>query len=182
VSQAPLVRIHYKRPPDRLEIFEQRLVHDGPDVKVTLAPAVARAAPIRIAGRTVLEDRSPVVWFTFPGRWHDIGRFHLADGTFTGLYANVITPVELRDGHRWDTTDLFLDLWVDERGGTVLDEDELQDALERGWVDQATAVRARQEIAQIRAEAEMGAWPPEMVREWTLDRARAALGGAEGDH
>ena len=72
MSRTPLVRIHYRRPPDRLEIFEQHLVHDGPDVKVTLAPAVARAQPIRIDGRVVLEDGSPVVWFTFPGRWHDI--------------------------------------------------------------------------------------------------------------
>jgi predicted RNA-binding protein associated with RNAse of E/G family len=181
VSGTPLVRIHYRRPPDRLEIFEQHLVHDGPDVKVTLAPAVARGAPIRIDGRVVLEDGSPVVWFTFPGRWHDVGRFHLSDGTFTGLYANVVTPVELRDGTRWDTTDLFLDLWVDEWGALVLDEAELEDALERGWVDDATAARAQEEIERLRAEAEMGVWPPEVVREWTLERAMQALGGRDGE-
>jgi predicted RNA-binding protein associated with RNAse of E/G family len=180
VSQAPLVRIHYRRPPDRIEIFEQHLVHDGPDVKVTLAPAVARAAPIRIAGRTVLEDRSPVVWFTFPGRWHDIGRFHLGDGTFTGLYANVITPVELKGGHRWDTTDLFLDLWVDERGATVLDRDELDDAVARGWVDEATAARAISEVERMRADAEAVRWPPAVVREWTLERARSSCSSGPG--
>jgi predicted RNA-binding protein associated with RNAse of E/G family len=175
VSRTPVVRIHYRRPPDRLEIFEQLLVHDEPDVKVTLAPAVVRGSPIRIAGRTVLEDRSPVVWFTFPGRWHDIGRFHLADGTFTGLYANVVTPVELGDGERWDTTDLFLDLWVDEHGATVLDRDELDDAVTRGWIDEATATRALAEVAQLRADAEAARWPPPVVREWTLDRARRAV-------
>jgi predicted RNA-binding protein associated with RNAse of E/G family len=175
VSGTPLVRIHYRRPPDRLEIFEQHLVHDGPEVKVTLAPAVARTQPIRIDGRVVLEDGSPVVWFTFPGRWHDIGRFHQADGTFTGLYANVITPVELRDRRRWDTTDLFLDLWVDERGATVLDRDELDDALARGWVDGATAARARAEVERLRADAEAARWPPPVVREWTLERARSAM-------
>lgn len=177
----PLVRIHYRRPPDRLEVFEQRLVHDAPDVKVTLAPAVARTRPIRIRDRVVLEDRSPVVWFTFPGLWHDVGRFHTADGGFTGLYANVVTPVAIEapaDGdHRWDTTDLFLDLWVDERGALVLDEDELEEALARGWMDEATAARARAEIGRLRTDAESGAWPPPVVREWTLERARAALRG-----
>ena len=180
MSRTPLVRIHYRRPPDRLEIFEQHLVHERPEVKVTLAPAVARGAPIRIAGRTVLEDRSPVVWFTFPGAWHDIGRFHLADGTFTGLYANVVTPVELGDGERWDTTDLFLDLWVDERGPTVLDRDELDEAVTRGWIDVATAARALAEVEQLRADAEAARWPPAVVREWTLERARGALLPAAG--
>jgi predicted RNA-binding protein associated with RNAse of E/G family len=179
----PLVRIHYRRPPDRLEIFEQRLVHDGPDVKVTLAPAVARTSPIRIRERVVLEDRSPVVWFTFPGLWHDVGRFHTADGAFTGLYANVVTPVAIEapaeGDHRWDTTDLFLDLWVDERGALVLDEDELADAEARGWVDPPTAARARAEVERLRAGAESGVWPRAAVRVWTLERARAALDGGE---
>ncbi len=176
MSLAPLVRIHYRRPPDRLEIFEQYLVHDAPEVKVTLAPAVARARPIEIAGRVVLEDRSPVVWFTFPGRWHDIGRFHSADGTFTGLYANVVTPVAIGADHRWDTTDLFLDLWMDQAGPVVLDEDELDEARARGWVDPLTAERARAEVVGMRADAAAGRWPPAVVAEWTLERARAALG------
>jgi predicted RNA-binding protein associated with RNAse of E/G family len=45
------------------------------------------------------------------------------------LYANTLTPVEMRPGHVWEATDLFLDVWLDERGGVVLDEDELEDAL-----------------------------------------------------
>ena len=176
MSPVPLVRIRYRRPPDRLEIFEQHLVHDAPDVKVTLAPAVARTRPIEIGGRVVLEDRSPVVWFTFPGRWHDIGRFHTADGAFTGLYANVVTPVELGAGHRWDTTDLFLDLWVSDDRTIVLDEDELDEARIRGWVDKITAERALTEVERMRADAEAGRWPPAVVGEWTLERARAMLG------
>jgi predicted RNA-binding protein associated with RNAse of E/G family len=137
--------------------------------------AVSRERSISIAGRVVLEDGSPVVWFTFPGAWHDIGRFHTADGAFTGLYANVIMPVAMDGPYVWDTVDLFLDLWVDERGATVLDEDELADAVVRGWVDEATAARARTEIERMRAGAEAGRWPPAVVRDWTLERARTAL-------
>jgi len=124
------VRIHYRRPPNRLQIFEQRLVHDGDDVKVTLAEAVAYEPPLRIGGEVVLERGSDVVWFTFPGAWHDIGRFHLADGTFTGLYANVLTPPSLT-GTEWDTTDLFLDVWIARDGSVLLlDEDELDEAMD----------------------------------------------------
>lgn len=169
------MRIHYLRPPDRLEIFEQPLVHDGPDGKVTLKPAVELAAPMRVDGRVVSENGSAIVWFTFPGLWHDIGRFHRADGTFTGLYANVLTPVEMRRDGDWHTTDLFLDVWLDDRGARVLDEDELEDALARGWLDRDTAERARREAEAIVRAARTGSWPPALVSEWTLERARRAI-------
>ena len=171
MSRPPLIEIRYRHPPARLDVFRQHLVHDGADGKVTLHRSLERAEPAVIGGRTILENGSPVVWFTFPGAWHDIARFHLADGSFTGIYANILTPVQGCEGHVWDTTDLFLDLWLDDRGPRVLDEDEMEDALTRGWIDAATADRARAEVTRLRAGADAGIWPPAVVREWTLERA-----------
>lgn len=172
----PLVRIHYRRPPNRLQVFEQRLVHDTPEVKVTLAESMPYEPPMRIEGEVVLELGSDVVWFTFPGVWHDIGRFHRADGTFTGLYVNILTPPVL-EGSEWDTTDLFLDVWLGRDGvPLLLDEDELDEAVGREWVDAATAARAREEAERIVAAARAGEWPPPVVGEWTLERCRAELG------
>src|SRR5687768_16840680 len=82
------VQIHYRRPPDRITVFDQACVYDGGDVIVTLAMRSAISRAMVIGGRVALEPDAPVVWFTFPGLRHDIGRFHTADGTFTGLYAN----------------------------------------------------------------------------------------------
>ena len=172
MSPPPLVRIRYRRPPDRLELYEQFLVHDTSDLKVTFAPSVVRPAPLRIDGRTVLENGSPVVWFTFPGAWHDIGRFHTTDGVFTGFYANILTPVVLGPGHVWDTTDLFLDLWTDGGGVRVLDKNDFDEAIAREWIDETTARRARTEIERLRSAAQSGSWPPPAVHEWTLERAR----------
>ena len=174
---APLVELHYRRPPDRLHVHLQPLVHDAPDVKVTLMPAVELRQPMTVNGRVVSENGSAIVWFSFPGRWHDIGRFHLADGTFTGLYANTLTPVDFRPGHVWDATDLFLDVWLDERGAVVLDEDELDEALAEGWLDERTAARARREVDDILLRVAEGRWPPAVVAEWTLERARRAYDG-----
>jgi uncharacterized protein len=171
VTRPPLVHIHYRRPPDRLEIFRQHLVHDGDDAKVTLLEAVERETPAVLEGRTILEHGSPVVWFTFPGAWHDIARFHRADGTFTGIYANILTPVLLGEDHVWETTDLYLDLWLDDEGLRVLDEDELAEALEQGLIELPMAVAARAEVVRLLAEAAAGRWPPAVVREWTLERA-----------
>lgn len=171
----PIVRIKYRRPPGRLQIFEQRLVYDGPDVKVTLAESMSLEAPMRIGGDVVLERGSDIVWFTFPGAWHDIGRFHRTDGTFTGIYANILTPPAL-DGLDWDTTDLFLDVWVTPDGAvSLLDEDELDEALGREWIEAATAARARAEGERLVEEARAGEWPPPVVGAWTLERCRTEV-------
>ncbi len=168
-----LVHIHYHRPPDREQIYTQVLIFDEEDVKVTYAHDLKFESPIRIAGAIVLETGSEVIWFTFPGAWHDIGIFHRADGSVTGTYANILTPCVFEEGGIWRTTDLFLDLWIDPAGHLLeLDEDELKEAEQKGWVDPDTARRAREEVRTLSARAAAGLWPPEIVGQWTLARAR----------
>lgn len=173
MTERPRVRIHYRRPPDREQIFDQIVVLERDDVIVTLSETMEFDPPMRIESDIVLETGSSVVWFTYPGAWHDVGRFHLADGTFTGFYANVLTPPEI-DGRVWHTTDLYLDVWVSADGtARLLDEDEFEEAVARGQLDEDTARRAREEADRLLAEARDGSWPPVVVREWTLDRASA---------
>jgi predicted RNA-binding protein associated with RNAse of E/G family len=170
------VAITYARLPDREEVFRQRLVEDAGEYVVTYLPEAAIRAPLEVGGRTVLEPGAPVVWFTYPGRWYDIGRFHLRDGTFTGFYANVLTPVEM-DGLSWRTTDLCLDLWVGVDGRIeVLDEREFAEAVDAGWIDTPTATTARETVETLGLLADQGSWPPDHAREWTLEGVRAMLG------
>jgi len=137
--------------------------------------------PLRVGGSVVLEDGSPVLWFTFPGRWHDIGLFHTADGVFTGTYANILTPVRFLGADTWETTDLFLDVWMDVEGRpALLDDDEFETALREGSLDAATARRARAEAERILRAIGDGAWPPPPVPGWSLERARAGTGPAPG--
>lgn len=176
---APLVRIRYRRPPDREDVFRQHLLLDRDDVKVTLAVGVELPRPVRAEDSVILEPGSDAVWFTFPGRWHDVGRFHRADGRFTGLYANVLTPPRIRPDHVWETTDLFLDVWIAPgQEPRVLDREQFERAREAGWIDADTAGRARDEVESLIDGWERGAWPPPEVERWTLERARKALAGA----
>lgn len=169
------VAIHYRRLPDRLRIYDQRVVLGREDVVITLSEPLELSEPMVVDDRMLLEDGSLALWFTFPGAWHDIGRFHRADGTFTGLYANVITPPAM-DGPVWHTTDLFLDLWWPDGGSPrILDEDELQEALAEGHIEPGTASRAEAEARRLLALAEDDRWPPPVVEEWTLERSLRAL-------
>jgi uncharacterized protein len=132
---------------------------------------------VEVAGRPVLEAGSPVIWFTFPGRWHDVGRFHRPDGAFTGYYANVLTPVRIR-GDLWETTDLFLDVFLTPTDAIhLLDADELAEAERARWIEPGLVARARTEAESLMRAARAGRWPPAVVREWTLERVRSIAGG-----
>jgi predicted RNA-binding protein associated with RNAse of E/G family len=171
-----IVTIRYRRLPADERLFRQRLVAELPECVVTLLDSAPVSQPVIAGGATVLEPGAPVVWFTYPGLWYDIGRFHLADGTFTGLYANILTPVRM-DGRDWETTDLLLDVWLGIGGeAEILDEEEFGAAVQAGWLDRETAVRARATAASLAAGAAVGSWPPPHVHEWTLEAARSRLG------
>jgi predicted RNA-binding protein associated with RNAse of E/G family len=173
------VRIHYRRLPDREQIFDQRVVLERPDVIVTVTDPMPLDSPMSIGGKPALEAGSRVVWFTFPGCWYDIGRFHLADGSFTGVYGNVLTPPRIL-GSVWYTTDLFLDIWLPPGGAAaLLDEDELEEALARSHIDRVLAQRAREEANRLLEKAASGEWPPEIVREWTLERVLRSVGAEQ---
>ena len=158
-----------------MQVFEQTLVADEGAHIVTLLSAAALPKPVRVDDQVVLEPGSPVVWFTYPGRRYDAGRFHLADGTFTGVYSNLLTPVEM-NGSEWETTDLCLDVWAGADGTVeILDEDEFAEAVQRGWIDSPTAEATRMQAEMLAADARQGTWPPAHIHHWTLERVRNTL-------
>lgn len=170
------VQIHYRRPPAREDIFRQTLVLQVPEVTITFMERTDLPRPVHAGDTVILEPGAPAVWFTFPGLWHDIGRFHLADGTFTGIYTNILTPVHFLDPLTWETTDLFLDHWLDASGRSmILDEDEFRHAISQGWLDSELEKAANAEIERIESSVQAGEWPPRVVEEWTLERVREAL-------
>jgi predicted RNA-binding protein associated with RNAse of E/G family len=173
-AQVTRIRLVYRRPPDRTDVFDQRLLAVDNGCHVTLLEHMELSRPMVRGDTTVLENGAPIIWFTFEGAWHDIGRFHNAAGEFTGYYANAIRPVSIVDANNWECTDLFLDVWLGASSGTpeLLDEDELDNALRNGWIDSADGRRARAEAEQIMAAASIGAWPPRIAREWTISRVR----------
>ena len=143
---------------------------------MTYLPAADVKRNLLVDGRTILEPGAPIIWFTFPSFWHDIGRFHTSSGAFTGWYANILSPVKLLSRTEWETRDLCLDVWLSADGDLqLLDEDEFEEAIARDWISQADAARARQEAEQLLAAAQRGEWPPLIAREWTLERAKQAV-------
>ena len=166
------IEYHYHRPGRGETVFDEVLIIDEPDLKVTLLEAY-EGQEVRTGNEVILEAGAPIVWFVIPGAWHNVGRFHLADGTFTGWYTNLCTPVELGERH-WSCTDLFLDLWqrADDGAPRWLDEDQFRNAVDTGLLDGTLAARVVAERRAITARLERRAWPPEVTREVDLIHAR----------
>jgi predicted RNA-binding protein associated with RNAse of E/G family len=85
-----------------------------------------------------------------------LGLFWSDDWRFLGWYVNLQAPVVIR-GHRFDTTDWALDIWVEPDGGWEWkDEDHFARIVELGIIDDATAAALRAEGERVIAERP---WP-----------------------
>ena len=167
-----IVDIRYGRINAPLSVYRLLVLESRPDAVVTFQPRTPIHEPIVADGMTILEPGSPVIWFTFPGKWHDIGLFHRTNGALTGLYANILTPVAFVDERSWTTTDLCLDVWVPRWGPVALmDGDELDEAERSGRIQRESADRARTEARTLIHAQRAGKWPPPEISEWSLARA-----------
>jgi len=174
---ATRIRIHYHRPDRGTTVFDEHLVLDRPDVKVTLLEQY-QGKDAWAGERLILSAGAPVVWFVYPELCRDVGRFHLADGTFTGWYTNLRAPIRM-DGDDWYCTDLFLDHWLPVAGGsgTWLDEDEFEAGVNAGLVSPEHFDIAQVERAAVSVEVAAGRWPPPLASEIDLAQARRVVGG-----
>ena len=167
----PSINYEYRRPGKPATHFQEWLVLDRPDVKVLLLEEYA-GPDVRVDRVPILASGAPIVWYVFPERWHDIGRFHLADGTLTGWYTNLCLPVQIGPD-RWVGNDLFLDLWQPAEGEPRwLDEDELDQAVRSRLIDPATRRRIQNERTMIDLQLRQDAWPPPVARDIDLTQAR----------
>ena len=175
-----VVDIHYRRIGKPAQVYRQFVLETRPDVVVTFQPRTPIDRPLVVDGLTILEPRSPVIWFSFLDKWHDIGLFHRTNGAVTGLYGNILTPLDFVDGSLWATKDLCLDIWMPRWGPSrLLDEEELDAAETGGLIDPKLAARAKAEAKALMHACRAGSWPPPMIAEWSLARALKVCGGMD---
>jgi predicted RNA-binding protein associated with RNAse of E/G family len=169
-----LIHFEYHRPTVGTSVYNEWLVLDRPDVKVLLQDAYSGPS-VNVQGSRVLDSDASIVWFVFPDAWHDIGRFHLSDGTFTGWYTNLCKPVQF-DGDTWIGHDLFLDLWQFTVGDPVwLDEDEFDEAVKRGIIDKTLRRQVLNQRVLIDMQVNQDAWPPPIAKDIDLAQVRTLL-------
>ena len=156
-----IVTLTYKRPPDRVNHFRQKLLYLDDDVIVT-SQRVKPSSPIIQNGETVLGDNFAAIWFVFTGLWYDVGKVYNLENAWTGYYCDILKPVKRsvdRAGKLdcFEITDLFLDLWINPDGTyQIQDEDEFEEAVQNGAIDAELEAKAREVLTALIAEVEAG--------------------------
>jgi len=169
---APLVEVEVRRG-RRVQRFDQEILAEDEDLKIALQICDGSFVPVHIDGSTTLGPGSMLVWYLFPGEGHEIGAFYDRNNRFQGHYINLIRPPSF-GGSRWVVEDLYLDVWVPAEGrARLLDEDELEAAVEGGEISVAEAEDVRDRAAQLLAAAGSRHWPPAPLRRWPAELAPA---------
>ena len=156
-----IVTLTYKRPPDRVNHFQQELLYLDDDVIVT-SQRVKPSSPIIQNGETVLGDNFAAIWFVFTGLWYDVGKVYNLDNEWTGYYCDILKPVKRSINVAgkldcFEITDLFLDLWINPDGTyQIQDEDEFAEAVQNGAIDAKLETKAREVLTALIAEVEAG--------------------------
>ena len=155
------VTLTYKRPPDRVNHFQQQLLYMDEEVIVT-SQRVRPSAPIVQNGKTVLADNFAAVWFVFTGLWYDVGKVYNLNNEWTGYYCDIMKPVKRRVDAMgkldcFEITDLFLDLWVNPDGTyEIQDEDEFEEAIQGGVIDAELERKAWEVMKTLIVDVESG--------------------------
>ena len=155
------VILTYKRPPDRVNHFQQELLYLDDDVIVT-SQRVKPSSPIVQNGETVLADNFAAVWFVFTGLWYDVGKVYNLNNEWTGYYCDIMKPVKRSINATgkldcFEITDLFLDLWINPDGSyEIQDEDEFEEAIQNGAIDTTLEKTAWNVLNTLIAEVESG--------------------------
>ena len=171
IRKLETVTLTYKRPPDRVNHFQQELLYLDDDVIVT-SQRVKPSSPIVQNGKTVLGDNFAVVWFVFTGLWYDVGKVYNLDNEWTGYYCDIMKPVKRRVNVAgkldcFEITDLFLDLWINPDGTyAIQDEDEFEEAVQNGVISTKLAEKAREVLSALIVEVKTGKFPPQFVQEY----------------
>ena len=151
----PRLHVRFVRLPARVLEKYDDLVYESRKVLVGRSQAVS-AHSIEFDGKVVSQAGFPLTYFELVGKWFTVVKVRNLRGEHTGYYCDINTPPKLLKDGSVEITDLFLDLWVSpDLRYMVLDQDELEEALKKGWISKQLYVRAKRELKKLVALVEM---------------------------
>lgn len=129
-------------------------------------------SPLMAGDEVIVEGSFSGISYNFWDQWFNVISVYDERMEFKGYYSDILTPIQ----KTWTlvtTTDLFLDLFMFPDGRwIVVDEDEFEEALAKGMMDDGIARNARAAIDMISKRAKAGDWPPDIVNKVPSDPVR----------
>jgi predicted RNA-binding protein associated with RNAse of E/G family len=160
------IHLIYKRIPNRVLERDDEVIADLGNIVVAKSKFSGMLAPLFVNGVKVIDNGYKMVYFAFVGKNYDILKVYDEEGNFKGMYIDVLAYTK-RYGDTIEMLDLFLDVFVFPIGEAfLLDEDELEMALNYGLIDRKTFEFAYQVAQDILEKLKRKEFPPEIVWEY----------------
>jgi predicted RNA-binding protein associated with RNAse of E/G family len=161
----PRLHLRYVRLPARIQEMYDDLIYRSKRVIVGKS-RITSPHSVLFDGQLVMNAGFPIVYFELIGKWFNVIKIRDLKGRHTGYYCDISTPPKLLKDGSVEITYLFLDLWVSpDFRHRVLDEDEMEEALKKGWISKQLYERARKELKKLVALVEKKEFPPRLVRQ-----------------
>ncbi len=153
----------WTRLPDDVVQWRHRKLLENSEVSVSAFHETSLDRPITARGEVIVEKEFSGILYFFWDEWFNVIRIYDRDLEFKGYYSDIITPVQ-KTLTMYTATDLYLDLFMFPDGTYVVeDEDEFEEAVRRGLMDEGIIRNAREAIDRLVLMAEAGKYPPEPV-------------------
>jgi len=167
-----IIHLIYRRIPNRVLERDDEVIADLGDVIIARSEFKGMLAPLRVNGVEVIKNGYEMLYFAFIGENYDILKVYDKEGNFRGLYVDVLAYTR-REKDTLEMLDLFLDIFVFPNGEAfLLDEDELEMALNYGVIDRETFDFAYRVAREILENLKQGNFPPEIVWEYGMEGLR----------
>jgi len=156
-----------KKPPDKTIEIKTLVLCENTDVLIVKSKLINPSKNLIIGNKTVLEKGFSAIFFEFKRKYYGIAKIFNRNRELTGFYCNINTPIK-RFENGYQTTDLFLDLWVYPEGKQyiILDEDEFEESVKKNWIDEKLAQKASKTLTQIIDMVKNDEFPPKSVKEY----------------
>ncbi len=160
------IHLLYRRIPNRVLERDDEVIADLGDVIVAKAKFEGMLTPLRVNDAEVIKNGYRMLYFAFIGENYDVLKVYDENGEFKGLYIDVLAYSK-RNGNTLEMLDLFLDIFVFPDGEAFLiDENELEMALNYGLIDKETFDFAYRVAGEILEKLKRGEFPPAIVWEY----------------
>ena len=157
------IHLIYRRIPNRVLERDDEVIADLGNIIIAKSRFSGMLAPLRVNGVRVIDNGYGMLYFAFVGRNYDILKVYDEEGDFKGFYIDILAYTK-REGNTLEMLDLFLDIFVFPDGEAfLLDEDELEMALNYGLIDRETFDFAYSVARDILEKLKRNEFPPEIV-------------------
>lgn len=162
------IHLIYRRLPNRILERWDKLIDDLGNIIVAESEFYGMLTPLYVNGVKVIDNGYKMIYFAFIGENYDILKVYDDNGNFKGFYVDILGYAK-RQGNIVEMLDLFLDIFIFPNGDFfLLDEDELEMALNYGIIDKETFDFAFSVANNIIKRLLEGKFPPEVVRKYGI--------------